>query len=59
MTKRRGKEKVCTKELQDGKEVITCKMYRPKKADQMLQKAFNEGYLIKAKDGNDIIDLTK
>jgi len=60
MKKRRGKEKVCTKELQDGKEVVTCKMYRPKKADQMLQKAFNEGYLIKAKgSGDDIIDLTK
>ena len=46
--------------MQGGKEVVTCKMYNPKKADQMLQKAFNDGNLIKGKGtGNDIIDLTQ
>ncbi len=60
MKKRRAKEKVCTKKMKGGKEVVTCKMYNPKKADQMLQKAFNEGNLIKGKGtGNNIIDLTQ
>jgi len=60
MKKRRAKEKICTKKMQGGKEVVTCKMYNPKKADQMLQKAFNEGNLIKGKGSeNNVIDLTK